>query len=169
MLVIKGRVFYRGRLEPLSIGIDEGGSGAGRKILRGGTTFFDMPNTRPPVSTRPDLEEKAARVRGRAAVDYGLYAAPRSGSAVPRLLGADAAKVYMAESTGSLQIGTEELEEVLAASAEADRLVVVHAEDAGKFTTPSTRGLEGRRMARPKESEVSALQLLSKVRGGARP
>jgi len=212
MLVIKGRVFYRGRLEPLSIGIDEGRIVAVRKILRGDeevdhgdalvlpgcidmhvhlrepgltekedfasgtrsaalggvTTVFDMPNTRPPVSTRPDLEEKAARVRGRAAVDYGLYAAPRSGSAVPRLLGADAFKVYMAESTGSLQIGTEELEEVLAASAEADRLVVVHAEDAGKFTTPSTRGLEGHHMARPKESEVSALQLLSKVRGEAR-
>src|SRR3990170_5169619 len=212
MLVIKGRVFYRGRLEPLSIGIDEGRIVAVRKILRGDeevdhgdalvlpgcidmhvhlrepgltekedfasgtrsaalggvTTVFDMPNTRPPVSTRPDLEEKAARVRGRAAVDYGLYAAPRSGSAVPRLLGADAFKVYMAESTGGLQIGTEELEEVLAASAEADRLVVVHAEDAGKFTTPSTRGLEGHHMARPKESEVSALQLLSKVRGEAR-
>src|SRR5437867_13299649 len=122
MWVIKGRVFFRGQLEPLSLGIDEDGRiGAIKKVLRGDeeidygdalilpgcvdlhvhlrdpglahkedissgtrsaaiggvTTVADMPNTVPAVTTTEALDQKTARLPGRAAVDYALYAAPQ--------------------------------------------------------------------------------------------
>src|SRR3990170_2642691 len=212
MLVVKGRVFFKGRLEAAAVGIADGKVVAVKKVLRGeetsdfgdslilpgcvdahvhlrdpgltrkedfpsGTrsaalggvsTVADMPNTVPPVTTRVAFEEKAAALRGRAAVDYALYAAPRSGSAVPRMPDAIGFKVYMAESTGDLQIDEEAMEDVLEAAGDADRLVVVHAEDARRFTRPARGGLEGHHMARPKESEVSAIQALGKMSRGAR-
>ncbi|MGI0149906.1 MAG: amidohydrolase family protein, partial [Thermoplasmata archaeon] len=133
MRVIRGRVFYRGRLEPLSIGIDEEGRiTAIRKTLRGDeeidhgdalllpgavdlhvhmrdpglthkedfpsgtrsaaiggvTTVADMPNTKPPVTSRATFEQKIVNLRGRGAVDYVLYAAPRSGDTAAALKGA---------------------------------------------------------------------------------
>jgi dihydroorotase len=213
MRVIRGRVFYRGRVEPLDIGVDEEGkiaavkrtmggsdvedhgdalilpgcvdmhvhmrdpgspekedlpSGTRSAALGGVTTIVDMPNTRPPVTTRDVLQDKWARARGRATVDYGLFAAPRSGSVVPRLQDATAFKVYMAESTGSLQIDEATLEAVLRASASLDRLVVAHAEDAQRFATGQPPTLPGHSESRPKESEVSAIQTLARLRGEAR-
>ncbi len=213
MRIIRGRVFYRGRVEPLDIGVDEGGkiaaikrtiagddvedhgdalilpgcvdmhvhlrdpgltekedvpSGTRSAAIGGVTTVVDMPNTRPPVTTRETLADKAARMRGRATVDYGLYAAPRSHAAVAELADALAFKVYMAESTGSLQIDNDSLAAVLRASEGADRLVVVHAEDATRFRPDQPATLAGQSQARPKESEVAAVKKLAELRGNAR-
>ncbi len=210
MRVLRGRVFYRGRVEPLDVGVDEAGKIAAirkviageevedhgdRLILPGGvdlhvhfrdpgltekedfpsgtrsaalggvTTVADMPNTRPPVTTRDALREKEARVRGRAAVDYALYAAPRTGASVPELSEAAAFKVYMAESTGGLQVGEGALGEILEAAAPRKKLVVAHAEDARRFQKDEAATLAGHSRARPKESEVDAIRTLAKLRG----
>lgn len=212
MRVIRGRVYYRDRVEPLDIGVDEAGlivavkrslessdvedhgdalilpgcvdmhvhlrepgltekedfpSGTRSAAVGGVTTVVDMPNTRPPVTSAAVLQDKWARVRGRAAVDYGLFAAPRSGEAVSTLRTATALKVYMAESTGGLQIDAEALAEVLGAAAETGRAVVAHAEDADKFRKGEEGTLAGHSRARPKESEVAAVERLAKVRGDA--
>ncbi len=211
MLVVRGRAFYRGKLEPLSLGIEDGKIVTIRKLLTadedhdygddlvlpgcidlhvhfrdpgltykedfpsgtisaaigGVTTVVDMPNTRPPVTTRDALDSKIAAVRGRAAVDYGLFAAPRTGKDLARLAAATAFKVYMAESTGGIQIDEEALADVLHAAGERKRLVVAHAEDARHFRETNASGLEGHATARPKESEVSALNILSRRRGTA--
>ena len=209
MRILRGRVFYRGRIEPLDIGVDEGGKIAAiRRVLKGGdvedhgdrlilpggvdlhvhfrepgltekedfasgtrsaalggvTTVVDMPNTRPPVTTRAALAAKAARVQGKATVDYGLYAAPPSGEDVPDLGGATAFKVYMAESTGGLQIGGDALRGVLEAAAAVPKLVVAHAEDAALFRKDEPATLEGHERARPKESEVQAIRTLAQLR-----
>lgn len=213
MRVIKGRVFFRGRLEPLSLGIDEDGRIAAiKKVLRGDqehdhgdalilpgcvdlhvhmrdpglthkedfpsgtrsaaiggvTTVVDMPNTKPPVTTRSVLEEKVAALQGRAAVDYALYAAPRSADAVPRLERAAAFKIYMAESTGGLELDATTTESVLGAVGAAKKLVVVHAEDPKKFSKRTTRDLRSHSDGRPKDGEVSALAALDRIRGSAR-
>ncbi len=210
MRIIRGRVFYRGRIEPLAIGVDEQGKVAAiRKVLEGDeiedhgdllilpggvdlhvhmrdpgltekedfasgtrsaaiggvTTVVDMPNTKPPVTSRDALRSKAARVARRAAVDYGLYAAPLAESAVAELQDAAAFKVYMAESTGSLQIGEETLRGVLGAAAPLHKLVVAHAEDARLFAKDAPASLAGHARARPKEAEVAALQTLAELRG----
>jgi len=212
MRVIRGRVFYRGRVEPLDLGVDEDGkiaavkrtiagddvedhgdalilpgcvdmhvhlrdpgltekedfpSGTRSAALGGVTTVLDMPNTRPPVTTREVLQDKWDRVRGRAAVDYGLYAAPRSDGAVSALQAATAFKVYMAESTGSLQIDAETLGGVLRASAELGRPVVAHAEDERLFRKDVPATLAGHSESRPKESEVRAIENLGSLRGEA--
>src|SRR5213592_4743384 len=193
--VISGRVWYRGRLDPLSVGIDEDGKiAAVRKTLRadesidhgdalilpgavdlhvhmrepglthkedfasgtrsaaigGVTTIAEMPNTVPPVTTADALDGKASALKARGAVDYALYAAPRSGEAVVRLRKATAFKAYMAPSTGDLQVRPPELESILRESETNRKLVADHAE------------------ARPKEAETSALALLAQVRGNAR-
>src|SRR5437867_1220594 len=156
--VISGRVWYRGRLEPLSVGIDEDGKiAAVRKTLRadesidhgdalilpgavdlhvhmrepglthkedfasgtrsaaigGVTTIAEMPNTVPPVTTADALDGKVSALKGRGAVDYAIYAAPRSGEAVVRLRKATAFKAYMAPSTGDLQVRPAGLECIL--------------------------------------------------------
>lgn len=213
MRVISGRVFFRGQLEPLSIGIDEKGQIAAiKKVLRGDeaidhgdalilpgcvdlhvhmrdpglrrkedfpsgtrsaaiggvTTVADMPNTVPAVTTNTALEAKAAGLRGRAAVDYALYAAPQSAAAVPRLAHAVAFKVYMAESTGNLEVTVPRMEEILRAAEAQSKLVVVHAEDPGKFTKQKARDLRGHDAARPKIAEEAAVVTLARLRGEAR-
>ncbi len=213
MRVISGRVFFRGRLEPLSIGIDETGQIAAiKKVLRGDeqidhgdalilpgcvdlhvhmrdpglrrkedfpsgtrsaaiggvTTVADMPNTLPEVTTTTALDAKAAELRGRAAVDYALYAAPRSPEAVSRLANAVAFKVYMAESTGSLQVTVPRMEAIFRAAEAQGKLVAVHAEDPGKFTQQKAKDLRGYDAARPKVAEETAVATLARIRGEAR-
>ena len=213
MRVISGRVFFRGRLEPLSIGIDEKGQIAAiKKVLRGDeqidhgdalilpgcvdlhvhmrdpglrgkedfpsgtrsaaiggvTTVADMPNTVPAVTTAAALDAKAAELQGRAAVDYALYAAPRSPEAVLRLTDAVAFKVYMAESTGNLEVTVPRLEEILRAAEAQSKLVVVHAEDPGKFSGKKAKNLRDHDAARPKVAEETAIATLARIRGGAR-
>ncbi len=212
MWVIKGRVFFRSQLEPLSLGIDENGRIAAiKKVLRGDkeidcgdalilpgcvdlhvhmrdpglthkedfssgtrsaaiggvTTIAEMPNTKPPVTTRSALEDKDRTLRGRATIDYVLYAAPQSADAVPRLVGARAFKAYMAESTGGLQVGVPELEAILRASEAKSKLTVVHAEDPQKFSKGKTGDLASYSASRPKAAEESAIANLARIRGAA--
>lgn len=213
MRVIKGRVFFRGRLEPLCLGIDEDGRiAAVRKVLPGSdaidhgdslilpgcvdlhvhmrdpgltqkedfpngtrsaaiggvTTVADMPNSKPPVTSRAALEAKEGVLRGRASVDFALYAAPRSADAVGRLARAAAFKLYMAESTGSLAVTPREVEPILREAERSEKLVSVHAEDPTKFPTITAGDLPGHSRARPKEAEVSAVEALGRARGSAR-
>lgn len=208
MRIVSGRVFYRGRLESLSLGIEDGRIVAVRKSLEGReakdhgealilpgcvdmhvhlrdpgltekedfihgtasaalggvTTVMDMPNTIPPVTSRLALEEKVARSARRAAVDYGFYAAPRTAAAVTALRSAQALKVYMAESTGKLQVDEDVLPEVVRAAGEARRLLVAHAEDPRLIGKKAPSTLTEHDAARPKEAEASAIRILGRLR-----
>jgi dihydroorotase len=213
MWVIKGRVFFRGQLEPLSLGIDESGrittikkvlrgdeeidhgdalilpgcvdlhvhmrdpglrhkedfpSGTRSAAIGGVTTVADMPNTVPAVTTAATLDQKTAGLRGRAAVDYVLYAAPQSAAAVPRLSDAAAFKVYLAESTGNLEVTVPRMEEILRAAEAERKLVAIHAEDPGKFTKRTAKDLPGHAVARPKVAEETAVANVARTRGAAR-
>ena len=213
MRVISGRVFFRGQLEPLSIGIDEAGRIAAiKKTLRGDeaidqgdalilpgcvdlhvhmrdpglthkedfpsgtrsaaiggvTTIADMPNTVPPVTTSAALNQKEAALRGRAAVDYALYAAPQNADAVGRLAHAAGFKIFMAESTGNLAVTVPRMEEILRAAAATPKVVVIHAEDPGKFTNQKARDLRGHADARPKIAEETAVVTVARARGEAK-
>src|SRR2546422_4321852 len=212
MWVIRGRVFFRGQLEPLSVGIDEDGRVVAiKKVLRGDeeidhgdalilpgcvdlhvhmrdpglkhkedfpsgtrsaaiggvTTIADMPNTVPAVTTATALNQKKAELRGRAAVDYVLYAAPQSATTVPRLSDAVAFKIYMAESTGNLEVSVPRLGEILRAAEAERKLVAVHAEDPTKFTKQEARDLQSHAAARPKIAEETAVATLARVQGEA--
>jgi len=95
----------------------------------------EMPNTTPPVVDADALAQKAARVRGRAAVDVLLYASPRVAANRTTLARtAGAFKLYLSPTTGiddPPPLG--ELPEILASVAELGLPLTVHAEDPTRF------------------------------------
>src|SRR3989442_5767855 len=127
-----------------------------------------MPNPVPPVTSQTVYMRKVETFRGRSAIDYVLYAAPKSEDAVTRLREAAAFKAYMAESTGALQVGPKELQGIVRGAAVTGKLVVVHAEDPRQFTNVKVRSLEDHSAARPKAAESSALRWLASNRGEAK-
>src|SRR5581483_182574 len=106
------------------------GSGTRAAALGGVTTVMDMPNTNPPVFTRAALEDKLARARAKAHVDFGLYAGlDEKGEALSILREASAVKVYLGATTGHLLVRDPDLvRRALVAAAAAGRTVAFHAE-----------------------------------------
>lgn len=214
MFVLEGRVWYRGSLETLALGIEEGRIVAVKKTLRGDdrydagddivlpagtdvhvhfrepgmthkedfasgtagaacggvTTVFDMPNTRPPATRRGTYDAKLARVRTHAHVDFGLCAGLTRPEDVETLADvAPAFKVYMAESTGGLQVEDEAvLDAVLGRARSTGRPVIVHAEDLRRLKNREAKGLADHLLARPPEAEWEALQRLAALPGNGR-
>ncbi len=138
-------------------------SGTLEAALGGVTLVGDMPNTSPPVEDREAVESKAARVRGRAAVDVLLYAAATRPGALEGLSRvAGGFKLFLSPTTG--------IDEVLAPAEVRGRLerlarlglpVAVHAEAPERFVP----GVAGRDPAewnarRPKVSETVAIDRL---------
>jgi dihydroorotase len=135
--------------------------------LGGVSLVGDMPNNDPPI-TRPDrLEEKQARVAGRAAVDVLLYATPTQPAAVPGLaVKAGGFKLFVSPTTGIEEVpGRAELPRLLDAIARYDLPVSVHAEAPGLFSTgPPARDAAGWNVRRPPAAEETAAGWL---RGGS--
>jgi dihydroorotase len=97
----------------------------------GVTTVLDMPNTRPPTIFRSDLEEKAALVRPKSCVDFGLFAGlvPKSmpDSTSPLAIGY---KLYMGSTTGGLLVDDySAIPAILTKASATGKPVAVHAED----------------------------------------
>lgn len=123
----------------------------------------DMPNTVPPTDSVDRLEEKGARVAGRAAVDVLLYAAPSVPERVAALARvAGAFKVYLSPTTGiDRPVGPEELARLLGAVARTDLPLTVHAEDPGSFRPDAApKDPAGWNRARPPAAEAAALDRL---------
>src|SRR2546425_183820 len=76
-------------------------------------------------------------------------------------------KIYMAESTGNLEVSVPRMEEILRAAETERKLVAVHAEDPTKFTKQKAKDLQGHAAARPKIAEETAVATLARVQGGA--
>ena len=98
----------------------------------------EMPNTSPAVTDAATLEEKASRVRGRAAVDVLLYGAPtvpRRLEALSRVAGAF--KLYLSPTTGIDEPPSfAELPALLDRLARLGLPLSVHAEDPARFGPP---------------------------------
>ena len=180
-LVLAGRAWVGGRLQPFEVGFDgEGGicavgrtvAGArrhdvGERVLMPAATDVhvhlrepgspessetiatgtvgaalggvglvgEMPNTQPPTNSTDRLDEKAARVRGRAAVDVLLYAsAPKPESVRDLARRAGGFKIYLSPTTGIDTVPSgPELTALLAELARVDLPVAVHAEEPACF------------------------------------
>ncbi len=135
-------------------------SGTISAALAGVGLVGEMPNTEPPVTDGEALEEKADRVRGRAAVDVLLYAlptTPRSVGALARQAGAF--KVYLSPTTGVVETPSgAALHELLQELARTDLPVVVHAEDPRRFRPAGERdGPVGWSEQRPEGAETAAV------------
>ena len=107
-------------------------SGAQAAAAGGVTTFFEMPNTRPPTTTTLAFDDKLARALGRCRVDYAFFvgATVDNAETLPAFesrRGFAGVKVFMGSSTGSLLVADDDsLRRVLAYGR---RRVAVHAED----------------------------------------
>ncbi|MGA8542379.1 MAG: amidohydrolase family protein [Thermoplasmata archaeon] len=183
--ILAGRAYFRGKLQPIEIAIDEEGriqsigrvrSGAPRHdvgdavILPAATDLHvhfrdppgsddvenfasgtvaaalggvglvgDMPNTVPPVNDVDALEGKLDRVRGRAAVDVVLFAAPTvSGNLDSLARRAGAFKLYLSPTTGiDDPPDLARVPELLERLGQLRLPLSVHAEDPRAFGTDS--------------------------------
>jgi dihydroorotase len=213
MLVIEGRVYLDGRLEPAAIGVEDGRIAAIRKTLRGDPTYrysdavvlpggvdvhvhfrepgmtekddfasgtesaatggvtcvADMPNTRPPVVSADALREKLRIASRTANVDFGLYAAPATAADAEGLREATAFKAYLSETTNAVAVRDDAtLAGILLAASRMGKVLSAHCEDPTRFRPGTARGLDEHDRLRPAEAEVSAVERLARLRGGAR-
>jgi len=111
-------------------------SGALAAVAGGVTTFFEMPNTKPPTTSPEALADKLARARGRCRADHAFFlgATPENAERLGEwesLPGCAGVKIFMGSSTGTLLVADDEpLERVLR---HGKRRCPVHSEDEARL------------------------------------
>lgn len=137
--------------------------------VHGGVTcVLDMPNTKPPVTDVQSLLDKKAAVRGRANVDYGLFAAVtanvNAGMLAPLV---PAFKLFMGSTTGNILLDDDEemipaVKDVLATG----KRMSVHAEDDHLISREPEGCTRDHLRNRPAQAEWTAIsRLASHFRG----
>lgn len=117
-------------------------SGTRAALLGGFTTVLDMPNTVPPTTTKKALIEKRKIAGKKAVCDYGLhFGATKDNFSEVKSANPASLKLYMGESTGSLQIGSYAAMEKHFSSFPKNRSVILHAEDAQTVKSMEAAGL----------------------------
>lgn len=97
------------------------------------TTVIDQPNTVPPTTNRRTFEQKLKLAKGKSVIDFGINGGVTGN--IEKLeelwkLGVTAfGEIFMAESTGGLNINEETFEEALAEIRRLGALATIHAED----------------------------------------
>ncbi len=139
-------------------------------IHAGVTCVLDMPNTKPPVTDVHTLMEKKSAVRGKACVDYGLFAAVtpniNAGMLAPLVPGF---KLFMGSTTGNILLNDDEelipaVRDVLATG----KRMSVHAEDDSMILHEPERSTRDHLRNRPAEAELNAVSRLSKHFSGTK-
>ncbi|MCQ5377065.1 MAG: dihydroorotase [Candidatus Methanomethylicia archaeon] len=180
MLVIPGVVDPHVHFRQPGMEGEDWVTGSMSALAGGVTTVLDMPNTRPPATTKALLEEKQQLVElqtaSSALVNYGFHFGATSsnvgeisavglGSAEGEVSGggrriAASVKVFMGSSTGDLLVeDPSALRGILGAS----RLTTVHAEDEAVIRERCDQPDHLSR--RPKEAALSAIRKLLQCRG----
>ncbi|CCQ32969.1 Dihydroorotase protein [Halorhabdus tiamatea SARL4B] len=128
----------------------------------GATTVVDQPNTDPPTVDAETFDEKAD-LAADSIVDFGLNGgvSPRwdPDSLLDRPLFA-LGEVFLADSTGDMGIDERRFRDALAAAAEADVTVTVHAEDASRFNLGARDRTDADAWSayRPARAEIDAVE-----------
>lgn len=121
-------------------------TGTRAAALGGVVGVFEMPNTNPTTSTPEALEDKFARAKGRAHVDYAFYAGATTDNAellpeLERMPGCAGVKTFMGASTGSLLVADDAgLDRILS---KVNRRATFHAEDEMMLQAQKSRAREG--------------------------
>ncbi len=139
-------------------------SGSVSAACGGITTVMDMPNTDPPTDDYSRLKEKIKIGEKKSVIDFGLYGLLSDD--IDRMIElTDFFKVYMAASTGELNIGLDKLESLLEKAYSQGAKVAFHCEDQELFGEKG-KDLKGHDQHRPIESELSALEKLKDLPEG---
>jgi dihydroorotase len=138
-------------------------SGTIGAALGGVGAVGEMPNTEPPVLDPDALADKAARVRGRSAVDVLLYAFAPARNAGPLSRSAGGFKLFLSPSTATSEVvPMDEVPARLAVVGDAGLPLVVHAEDAARFARDVTPlDPEGWNSVRPAAAERHAIDAMA--------
>src|SRR4051812_1565412 len=108
--VIDTHVHFR---EPGHLEKEDMETGSRAAVLGGVTAVFEMPNTNPPTTTRPLIEDKVKRARERMYCDHAFYVGASSAnigalSELERLPAVAGVKAFLGSSTGSLLLDKED-------------------------------------------------------------
>lgn len=143
-------------------------TGTTSALYGGVTCVLDMPNTKPPVTDIPTLMDKKAAVKGRAFVDYGLFAALTPSAPVDMLAPhVPAFKLFMGSTTGNILLNDDaEIAPLMEEIARTGKVLSVHAEDDSLIVHGVQENCcQDHLRNRPAEAEYSAIRRLSKYRG----
>lgn len=125
---------------------------------------LDMPNTVPSTTTREALEEKIKIAESKACVDFGIYAGASADGDFKKLAErCTAFKLFMAESTGGLDVPDDRIEEICERIAETGKILSVHAEDKKKIKKLDERDLKHHLRSRPNVCEAGAVKRIVKL------
>ncbi|MGP8319435.1 MAG: dihydroorotase [Methanosarcinaceae archaeon] len=108
-------------------------SGSCSAAAGGITTVIDQPNTIPPTVDKSSFKEKHKAARRKSIIDFGINGGVTGNlTKLPQLweLGVTAfGEIFMAKSTGELDIDDETLDKALATIKQLDAIACIHAED----------------------------------------
>lgn len=136
--------------------------------LHGGVTcVLDMPNTIPPVTDVNSVLDKKRTVKGRAYIDYGLFAAVTPGCnanlIAPLVPGF---KLFMGSTTGKILLNDDvEIDSALKDIFKTGKRLSVHAEDDSMISKEPEKNCRDHLRNRPVEAETNALKRLSRFKG----
>jgi len=157
--IIDPHVHFREPGEMKKEGIENGCLAA---IKGGVTTILDMPNNRPPCTTRRRWETKCKLFKRKSPVNWGLHfhAGLKMDENIPGNIAA--VKIYMAKSSQVTPITTiDELGRIFAMFPR----ISIHAEDETCFKNAATLNPTRHHHIRPKKSILSALEKISAAYG----
>jgi len=142
-------------------------SGSLSALYGGVTCVLDMPNTKPPVTSVKELDEKKRIIKGRSFVDHGLFAAITKNCDVtalaPKVSGF---KMFMGSTTGDLLMNNDaEINKIMSAIAGTGKRVSVHAEDDTMLSRNEEKNNRDHLRNRPVSAEHNAIRRLSPFRG----
>lgn len=139
-------------------------------VHAGVTCVLDMPNTKPPVTNLDTLMDKKAAVKGKACVDYGLFAAVtpniNAGMLAPLVPGF---KLFMGSTTGNILLNDDDelipaVRDVLATG----KRMSVHAEDDSMILHETEYCTRDHLRNRPASAELNAVSRLAKHFSGSK-
>ncbi len=136
-------------------------------LFGGVTGIIDMPNTKPPSSDYRTLMEKKALVRGKAYVDYGLFAALTPDAEIEKMAPAAAGfKLFMGSTTGNILMNDDdEISYLMGDIARSGKVLSVHAEDDSMILRDTEQDNWDHLKNRPLEAEHNAVRRLSRYKG----
>jgi dihydroorotase len=132
-----------------------------KAAAKGGITFvLDMPNTKPPTTTKGRLEEKK-KLAEKSVVNFGLYIGigEENLNQIEELAKfAHAFKIYMTESTGELKLTAYDLlVKAFSIVSKTKRVLCLHAEDQRIIEEYSKKN-PNNAYFRPPEAEIAAIK-----------
>ncbi len=139
-------------------------------VHAGVTCILDMPNTKPPVTDVRTLREKKAIVRGRAYVDYGLFAAVTAGCNASLLAPmVPGFKLFMGSTTGNILLNDDaEMVPAVQGVLATGKRMSVHAEDDSMISKGFSECTRDHLRNRPAAAEHNAIRRLASRFSGSR-